>query len=171
MHTIQYDIEKLIEGIATVKEELLTAYGKSATGLIATALFFTQILHNQEDLAKLLLRLSNVKPMGLYLPSVNEEASAPVQDDAYERLWSASAVKLMITASIEAQRLDDPYVGTGHILLGLTRLNGGIAMSALHNIGADVIAIRDEVEVIDKLVRPGSAPPNTPDMQLTAVGI
>lgn len=63
------------------------------------------------------------------------------------------ARKVMQLANQEAQRHRHDYIGTEHILLGLTREGGGVAFKALQHLGIDATRIRLEVE---KLVTPGS---------------
>lgn len=57
----------------------------------------------------------------------------------------------------EASRLRHEYVGTEHLLLGLTGENEGITAAVLQNIGADRAAIRNKIE---EVVQPGAADRN-----------
>jgi hypothetical protein len=48
-------------------------------------------------------------------------------------------------AQSEAQRLDHPFVGTGHLLLALIREGEGIAAGILESLGVDMLELRDAV--------------------------
>ena len=58
----------------------------------------------------------------------------------------------MQLANQEAQRLNNEYIGTEHILLGLVKEGSGVAANVLKNLGVDLRKIRLEVE---KLIQPG----------------
>jgi ATP-dependent Clp protease ATP-binding subunit ClpC len=63
----------------------------------------------------------------------------------YER-FTDHARKVLVLAQAEAQRLNHEYIGTEHILLGLVRLETGVAAQVLKNVDIDVHEIRLEVE-------------------------
>ena len=65
----------------------------------------------------------------------------------YER-FTKRAREVMQFANKEAQRLLHEYIGTEHILLGLTNLDSGVAVSALRNLGIEPRRIRREIEKI-----------------------
>lgn len=69
----------------------------------------------------------------------------------YER-FTDRARKVMQFANQEAQRLNHEYVGTEHILLGLSKDTGGIGVKILEHLGVTLPAIRLGVE---KLVEAG----------------
>jgi len=71
MPAIQQDIETLIEKID--EGSRCAKRQDNVSGAMTRALFI-QVFARQKDLAQLLLRLSNVKPTGLYPSSVNEES-------------------------------------------------------------------------------------------------
>jgi|SRR5579884_534044 len=48
-------------------------------------------------------------------------------------------------AAGEAQKLDHPFVGTGHLLLALIREGEGIAAGILEALGVDMLELRDAV--------------------------
>ena len=48
-------------------------------------------------------------------------------------------------AAGEAERLDHPFVGAAHLLLGLIREGEGIAAGILDSLGVDMLALRDAV--------------------------
>jgi len=54
----------------------------------------------------------------------------------------------MESAQQEAQRFQDSYIGTEHILLGLVRENKGIATHVLLNLGVERDKVRSTVESI-----------------------
>src|SRR5437899_5054254 len=69
----------------------------------------------------------------------------------YER-FTDRARKVMQLANQEAQRFDNEYIGTEHILLGLVKEGSGVAANVLKNLDVDLRTIRLEVE---KLVQSG----------------
>jgi prophage maintenance system killer protein len=58
------------------------------------------------------------------------------------------ARQAVVDAQEEARRLEQDYVGTEHVLLGLIRQRDGIAAGALDACGVSLEAVRAEVEVI-----------------------
>jgi ATP-dependent Clp protease ATP-binding subunit ClpC len=66
----------------------------------------------------------------------------------------------------EAGRLRHEYVGTEHILLGLIREGGGVAMAVLRNLGIDPQEIVRHLETCIRPGRPGSTP--GPDLPYTS---
>ncbi|HEX6052966.1 MAG TPA: Clp protease N-terminal domain-containing protein, partial [Gemmatimonadaceae bacterium] len=74
--------------------------------------------------------------------------------------------RVLARAREEAGRLRHEYVGTEHILLGLTGESEGITATVLHNMGADRLAMRDKIE---EIVRPGTEDRNPgPDLPYTS---
>jgi ATP-dependent Clp protease ATP-binding subunit ClpA len=67
----------------------------------------------------------------------------------YERLTDR-ARRIMQLANQEAQRLNQEYIGTEHLLLGLIEEGSGIAVEALKNLNIDLRQIRREIEKIDQ---------------------
>src|SRR6476659_3589066 len=65
----------------------------------------------------------------------------------YER-FTDRARKVMQLANQEAQRFNHEYIGTEHILLGLTKEGSGVAANVLKNLDIDLRKIRLEVEKI-----------------------
>jgi ATP-dependent Clp protease ATP-binding subunit ClpC len=65
----------------------------------------------------------------------------------YER-FTDRARTVMQLANQEAQRFNHEYIGTEHILLGLTKEGAGVAANVLKNLGVDLRKIRLEVEKI-----------------------
>ena len=62
--------------------------------------------------------------------------------------FTERAQKVLMLAQEEALRLNYPYVGTEHLLLGLIRAGEGIAAKALQGMGIDLEMARAEVEKI-----------------------
>jgi len=60
--------------------------------------------------------------------------------------FSPQAQQVLNLARHEAQRLSHNFVGTEHLLLGITRLGDGTAVAALRRLGLDPIAVRLKVE-------------------------
>jgi ATP-dependent Clp protease ATP-binding subunit ClpC len=76
------------------------------------------------------------------------------------------ARKVLQMAREEAQRLRHEYVGTEHMLLALTREEGGVAAAALQRIEVDGAVIRQRIEEVVKL---GNAAQQTgPDLPYTS---
>ena len=69
----------------------------------------------------------------------------------YERFTDRSR-KVMMLANQEAQRLNHPYIGAEHILLGLIKEGSGVAAMTLKNLDIDLGKIR---LIIEKLVECG----------------
>src|SRR5260370_28446311 len=62
--------------------------------------------------------------------------------------FTERARKAMSLAQEEAQRLQHPYIGTEHLLLGLVREGEGVAAKVLSNLGVELKEVRDAVEAI-----------------------
>ena len=62
--------------------------------------------------------------------------------------FTERAQQVLVLAQEEAKRLNNNFIGTEHILLGLVREGSGIAPRALQNMGAELPRIRSEVEKI-----------------------
>lgn len=69
----------------------------------------------------------------------------------YER-FSDRARKVMHLANNEAQKLNQEYVGTEHLLLGILKEGSGVACNVLRNLNVDYCTTAQEV---NKLVQPG----------------
>lgn len=65
----------------------------------------------------------------------------------YER-FTEPARRVMQEANQEAQRFNHEYIGTEHILLGLTTVNAGVAATVLQKLNADVTKIRLATEAV-----------------------
>lgn len=62
--------------------------------------------------------------------------------------FTERAQKVLMLAQEEARRLNYPYVGTEHLLLGLIREGGGIAAKVLQGMGIELERVRSEVEKV-----------------------
>nr|WP_276308331.1 Clp protease N-terminal domain-containing protein [Ammonifex thiophilus] len=62
--------------------------------------------------------------------------------------FTRRAQKVLLLAQEEARRMNYPFVGTEHILLGLLREDEGVAAKALQNLGISADAVREKVERI-----------------------
>jgi len=69
----------------------------------------------------------------------------------FER-FTDRARKVMALANQEAQRFNQDYIGTEHILLGLVKEGSGVGATVLKNLDVDIKKLRFEVE---KLVKSG----------------
>ncbi len=65
----------------------------------------------------------------------------------YEK-FSDRARKVMQLANQEAQRFHYEYIGPEHILLGLVKEGGGVAVNVLKNLDIDLLQIKVQVEMI-----------------------
>ena len=73
----------------------------------------------------------------------------------FERFTNQSR-RAVVLAQEESRRLDHTYIGTEHLLAGLTREEQGAAGRALESAGITVSAVRDAIET---LVGRGQQPP------------
>jgi ATP-dependent Clp protease ATP-binding subunit ClpC len=64
--------------------------------------------------------------------------------------FTPRAIQVMALANEEALRLDHPFIGTEHILLGLHKLGSGVATNVLVKLGLNLEKARVEVEKIDE---------------------
>ena len=62
--------------------------------------------------------------------------------------FTARAIRVLEYAQYEAQDLEQNYVGTEHLLLGLLHESGGIAAKALRELGLDLELVRTRVESV-----------------------
>jgi len=62
--------------------------------------------------------------------------------------FSKRARRALGYAQEEAQRLNHPYIGTEHLLLGLVREEKSVAAQVLHSLGAEAPRVRSAVEEI-----------------------
>ena len=60
--------------------------------------------------------------------------------------FTENAQKIILIAQEEAKRLNHDYVGTEHILLGLTALNGTLSNKILGLLGITFRKVRLEIE-------------------------
>lgn len=71
--------------------------------------------------------------------------------------FTQKAQKVLFLAQEEARKLNYPYVGTEHILLGLIQEGEGVAARVLGGMGIDVDTVRGKVEEAVEKIRGGSA--------------
>src|SRR5258707_5685495 len=60
--------------------------------------------------------------------------------------FTPRARQLLALARKDAERFNDTYVGTEHLLLGLIKLGEGVAVNVLQKMGLDLERVRMEVE-------------------------
>jgi ATP-dependent Clp protease ATP-binding subunit ClpC len=65
----------------------------------------------------------------------------------FER-FTEGAQRAIFHAQFEARRLNHPWIGTEHILLGLVREQEGIAAKALEPLNISLEAVRQQIEEI-----------------------
>jgi ATP-dependent Clp protease ATP-binding subunit ClpC len=73
--------------------------------------------------------------------------------------FTPNAKKVLELALREALSLQHSYIGTEHVLLGLTRVNDGVAARILLDFGADAEKIRHEVLTVLSGQQPSPRPP------------
>ncbi|NUN51560.1 MAG: NDP-hexose 4-ketoreductase, partial [Planctomycetaceae bacterium] len=78
--------------------------------------------------------------------------------------FTERARKVMTLARQEAQKLNNDYIGTEHILLGLVQEGSGVAAQVLKNLDVDLRKVRAEVE---RLVETGTSPVTSPQLPFT----
>src|SRR5688572_4117017 len=66
--------------------------------------------------------------------------------------FTPRAQQVLALARTEADRFNHNFVGTEHVLLGLTKLGQGVAVNVLNKVGLDLDTVRKEIE---KLVGTG----------------
>ena len=71
--------------------------------------------------------------------------------------FSERARRVLSYAQEEAQRFEDNYIGTEHILLGLVRETEGVASRVLINLGVELDKIKSSVEFIIERQEKGSS--------------
>lgn len=62
--------------------------------------------------------------------------------------FTERARKIVFYAQEEARTLNNNYIGTEHLLLGLIRVSDGVAGRVLEKLGVDVERARQEVRVL-----------------------
>src|SRR6266702_3749753 len=62
--------------------------------------------------------------------------------------FTERAKKVLVLAQEEAQGFNHNYIGTEHLLLGLIRVEDGLAAKALQNLGLGLDQVRSAVEFI-----------------------
>jgi len=70
--------------------------------------------------------------------------------------------KVLAMAREESARLHHEYVGTEHILLGLLREGQGVGATVLENLGVDLSALSEQVELVVQAGRAKSIGPDLP---------
>src|SRR5438105_2822358 len=74
------------------------------------------------------------------------------QDAEFSQHFTPRARDMFELAEDEAARLNHNFIGTEHVLLGLLKLNQGVAANVLRRQGVDLTKVRDAIE---KYVRRG----------------
>jgi ATP-dependent Clp protease ATP-binding subunit ClpC len=87
----------------------------------------------------------NVEEPGSYQLSTSS-GDGPGFGNAMMNNFTPRARQLLVLARKEAERFNDNYVGTEHLLLGLSKLGQGVAVNVLHKMGLDLERVRMEVE-------------------------
>jgi len=77
----------------------------------------------------------------------------------FDDRFTERARQVLINASKEAKRLNDSYIGTEHILLGLVNEERGVAARVLRELGVSSVQVRRTVE--NRADRSGEAAPGT----------
>ena len=82
----------------------------------------------------------------------------------FERFTERAKKVINPLAKEEARRLNHNFIGTEHLLLGLIREGGGVAVAVLESLGVDLESVRIEVE---NLTTPSSDTLTIGDPQFT----
>jgi len=72
-----------------------------------------------------------------------------VQQAGGWRIFTPRAQQVLARARKEAELLNNNFVGTEHILLGLTRLEEGVAVNILHKMGLDLETAKKEAKLLN----------------------
>jgi ATP-dependent Clp protease ATP-binding subunit ClpC len=109
-----------------------------------------------------------LKNLGVDLPKVRLEVEKIVQKRA-ERITAGSLpltprAKQMLEYSIEAARnLNQNYVGTEHLLLGILRESDTVAAQVLLNLGLNLVQVREELlKLLEQKLQHGTRGATTP---------
>lgn len=70
-----------------------------------------------------------------------------VKSDRFDK-FTEQARRVLHLSQEEAQRFQHNYIGTEHLLLGLIRVDGGVAVQVLRNMGIELKQVREAVESI-----------------------
>ncbi|MGN1058628.1 MAG: Clp protease N-terminal domain-containing protein, partial [Candidatus Avelusimicrobium sp.] len=89
--------------------------------------------------------------------------------------FTSNAQKIILIAQEEAKRLNHDYVGTEHILLGLSAIEGTVSNKILSNLGVTFRKVRQEIEkmvgVGDTIMLLGEIPLDVVDQVMADQGV
>ncbi len=124
---------------------------KSRESQVATEHLLLALLRQDDGLAAAVLN-----DLGVSIDKVRtaiESATDPSERLFLAHLSPTSEVRKVIDIALEeAERIDNSYVGTEHLLLGLTAQDKGIAGRVLQDLGVNLDKVRGE---LDRLQRGG----------------
>ena len=76
--------------------------------------------------------------------------------------FTARAKAVLQASAVEAQEMDENYIGTEHLLLSLLKVSDSAAAAALTSAGVEYDAIKTIIEQVKQDARPGKMDPDEP---------
>ena len=131
---------------------LFARYEASKLGsrVIETEHILLGILREGEDTTSELFRRLHVKPDEIRREIEGERVFVERISSTAELPLSEESKKVLAYAAHEAETMLHPAVGSEHLLLGILRVEGCLAMRILHQYGFDLETVREEVSSINK---------------------
>jgi ornithine carbamoyltransferase len=107
------------------------------------------LIRESESVAAVLLARMRV-PLDRIRAEVEQELPPAHESIPYDMQLTPRAKRVIDLAYEEARRLNNNYIGTEHLLLGLIREEGGLAARVLVKLGADLERTRREVHAMQE---------------------
>ena len=123
---------------------------KLGSRVIETEHILLGILREGEDSISELFRRLHVKPDEIRREIEGERVFVERISSTAELPLSEESKKVLAYAAHEAETMLHSAVGSEHLLLGILRVDGCLAMRILHQYGFDVDGVREEVLNINK---------------------
>src|SRR5688572_6902120 len=123
---------------------------KLGSRVIETEHILLGILREGEDTVSELFRRLHVKPDEIRREIEGERVFVERISSTAELPLSEESKKVLAYAAHEAETMLHPAVGSEHLLLGILRVEGCLAMRILHQYGFDIETVREEVSSINK---------------------
>ncbi|MEE2776812.1 MAG: Clp protease N-terminal domain-containing protein, partial [Acidobacteriota bacterium] len=118
---------------------------KLGSRVIETEHILLGILREGEDSISELFRRLHVKPDEIRREIEGERVFVERISSTAELPLSEESKKVLANAAHEAENMLHSAVGSEHLLLGILRVDGSLAMRILHQYGFDVEGVREEV--------------------------
>jgi ATP-dependent Clp protease ATP-binding subunit ClpC len=123
---------------------------KLGSRVIETEHILLGILREGEDTIGEIFRRLHVKPDEIRREIEGERVFVERISSTAELPLSEESKKVLAYAAHEAETMLHAAVGSEHLLMGILRVDGCLAMRILHQYGFEVEAVRDEVTSISK---------------------